>query len=155
MKKFFALVALICTVMISSTAMAANWVWLYSDSAYTIYVDNDSIRRDKNYSGYVFRAFVKWFYNDVGRNKIIENWRSKGKSIPDGLYNLSDCVELYYFKSGDGMKYYDIIKAIWHTRDGNTIPEMEYSSNELQWKIVSPGTINEAIFDAIRARVPN
>ena len=57
--KFFTLVALLCTVMISSTAMAANWVWIYSDKNFTIYVDNNSIRRDYNYSGYVFRAFTK------------------------------------------------------------------------------------------------
>ncbi|MBR4381972.1 MAG: hypothetical protein IKP64_00280 [Selenomonadaceae bacterium] len=155
MKKFFALVALLCTVMISSTAMAANWVWIYSDEAQTIYVDNDSIRRDKNYSGYVFRAFVKWIYNDEGRNRVIERRRAKGQPLPRGIYNLVDNVELCYFQSVDGIKYIDRKQSICHTRDGNSIPEMEYSHNEPQWEIINPGTIGEVLYDKIRARVPN
>ena len=155
MKKFFALVALLCTVMISSTAMAANWVWLYSDDAQTIYVDNDSIRHDRNYSGYVFRAFVKWIYNDEGRKRIIERRRAKGQPLPKGIYNLANEVDLYYFKTGDGVKYFDIVNTVWHTHDGNSIPELDFSRNEPQWSIISPGIINEAIFDAIYARVPN
>lgn len=82
MKKFIAIVALLCAVMVSSTASAADWVWIYSDNDYTIYVDNNSIRRDYNYSGYVFRAFTKTVYSDAGRNKEIERWRSSGLTFP-------------------------------------------------------------------------
>ena len=155
MKKFFALVALMCTVMISSTALAANWVWLYSDSAFTIYVDNDSIRRDRNYSGYVFRAFVKWIYNDEGRKRVTEIRRAKGQSLPKGIYNLADEVDLYYFKTGDGVKYFDIVNTVWHTHDGNSIPELDFSRSEPQWDIIPPDTINEVIYEKVRARVPN
>ena len=155
MKKFFALVALMCTVMISSTALAANWVWLYSDSAYTIYVDNDSICRDRNYSGYVFRAFVKFIYNDVGRNRVIERLRSQGQSLPKGIYNLADSTQLLYFKVADGIKYFSVVNLVWHTRDGKPIPEMDFSRSEPQWSIISSGTINEVIFKKVSARVPN
>lgn len=156
MKKFIALVALLCTVMISSTAAAANWVWIRSDDKFTHYVDNNSIRRDYNYSGYVFRAFVKIIYNEAGRNWQIEDWRTKfGEPLPRGIYSLSHEVALMYFKAADGMKYFDFVTGVFYTRDGNTIPEMGGSKNSPQWKIVTPDSIAEALFDAIYARVPN
>ena len=155
MKKFFVLVVLLCTVMISSTAAAANWVWIYSDSRFTIYVDNDSIRRDYNYSGYVFRAFVKWIYNDKGRNIKIEQRRAKGLSIPREMYNLSHCVSLEYFKVVGGMKYSAEFNSIYYTHDGITIPELEYSPVAPQWDLITPDSIGEAEFDAVYARVPN
>ena len=155
MKKLIVLVALLCTVMISSTAAAANWVWIYSDEYCTVYVDNNSIRRDRNYSGYVFRAFTKWILSDAGRNRAIEQWRANGRPLPRGIYNLSERIALCYFKMSDGMKYFDNIEAVFYTHDGNTIPEMGYSRNELKWNIVTPDSIGEAEFDAIYARVPN
>lgn len=157
MKKFFALVVLLCTVMISSTAMAAaDWVWIYSDEYRTIYVDNNSIRRDYNYSGYVFRAFVKKVYSDAGRNIEIEEWGSNGQPLPRGIYNLSHDIGLCYFKSDDGMNYFSALNAVYYTRDGNTIPEMGFSFNSLpRWYIIPPDTGIETIFDAVYARVPN
>ena len=156
MKKFFVLVALLCTLMISSTTMAANWVWIYSDDHFTIYVDNNSIRRDYNYSGYVFRAFVKQIFSDAGRNKAIDNYRASDKPLPRGIYNLSHYVSLEYFKISGGIKYWSSLDSVYYTHDGNTIPEMGYSFNSIQqWFIISPDTVGEAKFDAISARVPN
>ena len=157
MKKFFALVALVCTVMISSTAMAAaNWVWIYSDKDYTIYVDNNSIRRDYNYSDYVFRAFVKWIYSDTGRNKTIERWRSNDKPLPRGIYNLSHDIRLEYFKASGGIKYHTIVNCVYYNHDGNKIHDMSFSYSTLpQWFVITPESIGEAIFDAVYARVPN
>lgn len=157
MKKFFVLVALLCTMMISPTAMAANWVWIYSDEDSTIYVDNNSIRRDYNYSGYVFRAFVKWVYSDTGRNKEIERWRTKFREpLPRGIYNLSHYVLLEYFKTSDGIKYNSALNAVYYTHDGRTISEMEFSFDSVpKWFIISPDSIGEELFDKIYARVPN
>lgn len=157
MKKFIALVVMLCAVLVSSTASAAaDWVWIYSDDEFTIYVDNSSIRRDDNYRGYVFRAFVKTNYSDAGRNRAIEGWRSFGKPLPKGIYNLSHTVELFLFKEENTIKYCDIISHIAYTPDGNTIPEMTFfSKDSIQWGIISPDTFSEIIFDAVRARVPN
>lgn len=155
-KKLIVLVALMCTVMISSTAAAAaNWVWIYSTNEVTVYVDNNSIRRDYNYSGYVFRAFTKWVYSDAGRNRAIEYYRTEGLPLPRGIYNFSHHIALEYFKAADGMKYNYTVKCICYTHDGKTIPEMGFSNSELNWKLITPDTTAEAIFDAIYARVPN
>ncbi len=156
MKKFFALVAFLCTVMISSMAMAANWVWICSDENFTIYVDNNSIRRDYNYSDYVFRAFVKCVFSDSGRNRLIETRRAYGLPIPKGIYNLSYDVSLEYFKMSDGIKYNNLLNSTFYTYDGNTIPEMGFSFSSLQkWEIINPDSIGELKFDKIYARVPN
>lgn len=156
MKKLIVLVALLCTVMISSTAAAAaNWVWIYSDDRFTIYVDNNSIRRDYNHSGYVFRAFVKWIYSDAGRNTRIEWYRENAESLPRGIYSLSHSIHLDYFKVSDGIKYHCTVERVCYTHDGNLIPDMGFSTDSPQWSLVQPDSIGEALFDAIRARVPN
>lgn len=155
MKKFLALVVFLCTVMISSMAMASNWVWIYSDDNYTIYVDNNSIRRDYNYSSYVFRAFVKFVYSDAGRDKVIEDWRTDGRPLPRGIYNLSKSICLCYFKLTDGMKYFDTLNAVYYTLDGNIISEMGFTGNTHQWTIITPDSIAEDLFYKIGARVPN
>ena len=155
MKKFIALVVMLCVVLVSSTASAADWVWVLSDEDSTVYVDNNSIRRDYNYRGYVFRAFIKWVYSDAGRNKMIEGWRSSGISLPREIYNLSHDIKFFYFKEENGINCFDILSSVSYDRDGNTIPEMSFSYSELQWRIIPPDTIVERMFDVIRARVPN
>ena len=157
MKKFIALVVVLCAVMISSStaSASANWVWIYSDEYCTIYVDNNSIRRDYNYRGYVFRAFVKWIYSDAGRNRRIKNYRSAGLSLPKGMYNLSHDVVLEYFKAENGMKYSCTMDCVCYDKNGNTIPEMNFSKNQFEWRILPPDSIGEWIFDMVRARVPN
>ena len=154
-KKLIVLVALLCTVMISSTAAAANWVWIGSDDEITIYVDNNSIRRDYNYSGYVFRAFVKYVYNDTGRNRQIEWWRTNAGFLPKGIYDLSHKINLEYFKKENGLKHRCTVNSTCYKFDGNIIPEMGFSLSELQWDIINPDTVGEAVFDAVYARVPN
>lgn len=154
MKKLITLVALLFTVMISSTASAADWVWLYSDEYQTIYVDNNSIQRDYNYSGYVFRAFVKTVYNDAGRKRMIDDLRSSDITLPREIYNLSFIVELDYFKRANRMSYTAVMSAVFYDHDGNSIPGTGGSLSELQWEIISPDTINELMFYKIFARLP-
>ena len=156
MKKIFALVVLLCAVMISSTAAAAaNWVWIYSDEDYTIYVDKNSIRRDYNYPGYVFRAFVRWIFTETGRQKKLEQCRSLGIYLSKKCYDLSSMIYLEYFKEINGLKYTCTTKVISHDSEGNYIPELSVSKDTLNWNVITPDSVGEAIFDNIQARVPN
>ncbi len=151
MKKFIALVVVLCAVMISSSASAmASWRWIYYDKYRTIYVDKNSIRRDYNYRGYVFRAFVKWIHSEAGRQKEIEHYRSNGLPLPRGIYNLSDTVELYYFKEENGIKYCDMLNCVFYDNKGNAIPDMGFSKNTLKWNVITPDTLGEWIFDAVQ-----
>ena len=156
MKKLIALVVVLCAVMISSSASAmANWVWITSNEYFTIYVDNNSIRRDYNYHGYVFRAFEKRVYSEAGRQKEIEDRRSDGKLLPRGIYNLSYGIGLDYFKEENGIKYICTMDCVYYDKNGNILSEMGFSRNTLKWDIVLPDSVGEAIFDNIQARVPN
>lgn len=155
MKKFIALVVMLCAVLISSTASAAaDWVWIYSDEYRTIYVDNNSIRRDDNYRDYVFRAFVKWVYSDAGRNKQIEWYNSRGL-FPKGIYNISHDIYLDYFKIKNGVNYTGFLNRVCYDSNGNVISELGYSYSEPRWDIIQPDSIGETIFNAVRERVSN
>lgn len=155
MKKFIALVVMLCAVLISSSASAADWVWVRSDDAITVYVDNNSISRDYNYRGYVFRAFTKWVYSETGRQEFIEHYRSNGRSLPRGIYNLSYTISLYYFKLENSMEYSSLMNVNSYDKNGNPILNLCLSKDSIQWEIIPPDSIGEIMFDVIRARVPN
>lgn len=153
MKKFIAIVVMLCAVLFSSTASAtADWVWIYSNDNFTVYVDNNSIRRDYNYSGYVFRAFTKWMWS---QSHIDKYFRSKGEVPPKEFYNLSYSINLEYYKDENGIKYTATANSTCYTRDRKVIPEMSSSNDTLKWIIIPPDSVIERVFDTIRARVPN
>lgn len=87
MKKLFMVAAIFSVVMISSTALAANWVYITTneESGFDTYVDKDSIRHgitSKNFTRYNrsdgFSAYV-----DLRDNKstifLVGFWRENGK----------------------------------------------------------------------------
>ena len=156
MKKFIVLVVLLFALMIFSTASAeADWIWIYSDEYQTIWVDNNSISRDRNYSGYVFRAFVRWDYSKAGRDQIIKNILLTGVPLPKGYNNLSHRIGLEYFKEESGIKRRATMILTTHDKNGNIISVHDISNYPPQWVIIPPNTLGELIFDSIHVRVPN
>ncbi len=155
MKNFIALVVMLCAVLVSLTASAADWVWVASNKEHTIYVDNNSIRRDYNYPGYVFRAFTKKIYSETGRNRAIEHYRSKGSPVPQWIYNMSHSINLEYFKEENEIKYCGLLHVVLYDHDGKVIDSVENPYSEIKWNIIPPETMFGKEFDAIRARVPN
>ena len=151
MKNFSIIIVMLCVVFFSSTAFADNnWVWLHSDNVSTIYVNNNSIRRDTKQSGYVFYAVLKAVLTDAGRAKWIETMRSQGIT---GIQNLSHITYLQYYKSDNGNKYYSTGRVVFFDYNGNKIKEI--NKRNLDWGRISPGDVEETLFDNIRARVPN
>lgn len=155
MKKFIALVVVLCVVIISSPASASDWGWIYSNDYLTIYVDNSSLRRDYNYRGYVFRVFIKFLYSDKGRKKEIEYYRSNKKPLPREIYNLSYDIYLAYFKEENGIKYCDFVNRTSYTNNGENILDRNYSHDYPRWYIITPDSVGEVIFGAVHAKVPN
>lgn len=166
MKKFVALVVVFCAMMISSTSSAAEtieelferytgWRCIYSDDNYAIHIYTKSIRRDYNYNGYVFHAFVRWVFTETGRQKELEQYRSLGMYLSKECYNLSSQIYLEYFNEINGLKYICTMKLTSYDSKGNIIPKLSYSKNEFDWSVITPGSVGEKIFDAVYARVPN
>lgn len=152
MKKICLLVVMLCGLMFlsMSTVSAADWGWVYSNEGGTVYVDNNSIRRDSNKSGYVFYAFIKDVYSEAGKKVIIEDMRKQGIA---GIQNISFTLKLEYFKLDNGIKYHATLSGIFYDSKGNPIKEIK--NGKLNWQTITPDTYNETLFDNVRARVPN
>ena len=155
MKKFLALVVMICAVMISSTASAADyWLSIYSDDNLTVYIDNDSIHRDYNYSDYVFCAFVKQSFSDAKRQKMIDWYLARGAHSRQ-IYNFSHTVGLVYFKLENGIKRIATMQLVAYTHTGEPISEMSFSRSSPEWNVVVPDSIGEQEFNIAYSRIRN
>ena len=147
MKKIFLLAVVMLILNLPTvTKAAANWIWVYSDDYFSIWIDNNSVGRDSN----GFFAYFKWTYSNAGRNKIIEHRRSHNESI-SGFYNLHNCVRFKYFKNYGGIKYSSLMEYIFYDKNGNILDSL--SVNFFYWDRVTPDTYAEAEYDAAFARV--
>lgn len=156
MRKICLIGILLCAVMISSTSpafAAADWVWMYSDHLGTRYVDNNSIRRDYNQSGYVFHAFIRYVYTDIGREQEIRQMQKQGRTFPPEIQNLASMVELQNYRYDNGIKYCATSTMVFYDHNGSMITN--FTNNRPKWTIITSGTVEEVLFDNIRARVPN
>ena len=147
---------LITTIMLiinTTTALAADWVWIYSDDYCTICVDNDSIRRIPSQYGYVFRAFIKWTYSYAGVQQEIEQYAVNDSPLPKDIKNLSYEIKLNYFKYENDLKHIGYMKNVSYNYKGEIISEMGYSYDTPQWRMIVPDSIGEIIFDNVKSRV--
>lgn len=147
MKKIFLLSTLFMILIFSAKVnAAANWVWVYSDDYETIWIDNNSIGRDN----YGFFAYFKWTYSDAGRNKRIEERRSKGLSV-SGYYNLSHSVDFIYFNNQGRIKYLSNMGCAEYDKNGKILDS--WSDNNFNWHRIIPDSMGEVTYDAAYARV--
>ena len=98
----------------------------------------------------VFFAYFKETYSDAGVNRQIEINRSNGLPV-SGYYNLSDTVELVYFKNSGRTKYLSVMGYVDHDKDGNVLNS--WSTNYFNWHRIIPDTYGETKYDAAYARV--
>jgi len=102
MKKVLsAILILICGVAIFIPQVSAeDWVWIYSDSDHTDYVDNDSISRGDSYSDYDFKAVIKSQHNDYSEMR-----KNSDVSSIIGWYYFKNVNDVVYCKAGDLAAY--------------------------------------------------
>ena len=106
MKKLFTLAAVLLIMAISSTALAANWVYIATleEAGFDVYVDKDSIRhginsaqcnitRNDGFSAHVdikdrynqrSLIFLAWFWRENGKKhcQFLEVYDENGNSSP-------------------------------------------------------------------------
>ena len=153
-KKFCAaLVFVICSVAIFVPKVSAtNWVWVYSDSDKSIWIDNDSISRGGSYSDYDFKAIFKRTYSEEGRRKYIKKFISAGFNLQK-IYKLSYCIELDYFKNVNGVKSMAMPDLDYYTDNGEKIFE-GFHYKQIQYvPITSLNSYIETMYNAAYARV--
>ena len=160
MKKTFLMSALFMILNFSVANAEADWVWIYSNDQYSIWVDNNSISRGGKYLDYDFKAVIKKTYNDYGKEKTIELFVASAKNnglpisyLPKEIYKLSYVISQEYFKSVNGIKYISTIDGTYYTDDNQEISAISYHYDKLNWHQLKPDTIGEETYDAVYARV--
>lgn len=144
MKKIFLLATLMIIFIFPLKANAtANWVWVYSDEYFSIWIDNNSIGRDRN----GFFAYFKHTYSDAGVSRVIETRRLDVQEY----YNLSYSITFNYFKNENGIKYYTFMDGVDYDKTGNIIDS--FSMDDFNWSRVIPGSMGAIMYDAAYARV--
>ena len=147
MKKVVFLSALLMIFIFSAKVnAAADWIWVYSNSKISIWIDNNSIGRDNN----GFFAYFKETFSDAGKNRVIEARRSKGLSV-SGYYNFSQRIEFIYFNNQGRIKYLSNMGWAEYDKNGKILDS--WSDNNFNWHRIIPDSMGEVTYDAAYARV--
>ena len=136
MKKFSMLMAFLFAVMISSTALAADWVQLDGDKDSKFYIDKSSIKRgiESNY----FDFSRKDGYSAIVKMEFI---------MPDQTITMIHLVGLF---EDNGVKKYILLESL----DANGNIEAQQSDKaEPELADGSDGTIWPKVYDYVQKNV--
>lgn len=152
MKKFCLLVVMLCAVIFSSSASAANWIAVGEDEFGMRYYDSESIARDANQAGSVFHAIIRTDLSDNGHRFFVDQLSARGNA-PEEIQTATSILFLQYYKYDSGVKYCATAAINFYDADGKLLKE--YSNNQLTWDRVAPDSLEEDSFDKIAAHVTN
>ena len=134
MKNFLTATAFIFAVMISSTALAANWFLVYSGEYGDLYVDKDSIRHETTYSPSGFRADIKLIIKGFANAGDYEIWTHHYKEEGGTFYYFPEFLDHY---TPDGKKDNDHVdrsfwkEPTWYEVDGSEVEICYYAQQNL------------------------
>lgn len=137
MKKFSVLVAFLCAVMISSTALAADWVKIDTKDDSTVYVDKSSIVRGIQSKHYDFSR-------TDGCSAVIKI----EFVMPDQTITM---IHLVGFFEENGAKKYILLESL--TENGN-IEAQQLDKAEPEAADGTDGTIWPAVYDYVQKNLP-
>lgn len=159
MKKFFAWVTVIVTVLSLNFTMtqAAQWDFLIDMPPYsTYYIESSSVFCDElRDNEVIFHAFLKSVYTDEGRRKVLKRFRDDYGYLPDGATKITHSIFLEYFKWSKGVKYYTIDSETICQADGTIVRELSSRRSFHDWKVIVPGTISDTLFDLVGSILAN
>ena len=143
MRKVF-LTALIVVMMIGATALAANWLQIYTDNDENeIYFDTDSVQINSmtgNRDSVTFSAKFRMDYSDKGRQALI-NWYRDYSIMPAGIESLSHDISTIQFKKEGDKRYYHISDRESYTANGYEIAGMHYTNAEPTWQEIPVASV--------------
>ena len=121
----------IVAVMMTSTAIGANWVEIgeAKDKAFIHSLDIDSVRKLNTYSKQI--------------SYFIKNDYSKAEKTSDGKYYNYDVVQ---FEGDCENNRVSLIGAINYTKNGSVVNSYNWSYDD--WKTVFPDTVAESELNA-------
>ena len=118
----------------------SDWVQYGIDKDENVWTYNRNLNIKKEGDNYMVSAWAKRILSEKGREKIIQQMKSQGKSITgyeklteDKILNEVDCKN----------KRYKILSIISYDRDGKVL--LSENSKESSWNYVAPNS-NGSIF---------
>lgn len=143
MRKIF-LSTLAVVMLLASTALAADWVQIYTDeNDNAVFFDTDSvavssITGDRNSA--TFSAKFRMKYSDKGRNALID-WYRNNSIMPRDILSLSyDVTTINFRKTGDKREYY-IAERVSYTADGRVLEDMHFVNANPTWQNIPVASI--------------
>ena len=134
MKKFFVLAVFLFAVMISSTALAANWFLVNSGEYGDVYVDKDSIQYESTYSPNGFRTDIKLIIKGFANAGDYEIWTHHYKEEDGILYYFPEFLSHYNPDGNEDNSHVDRSfweEPSWYEITGYEIKVCEYVQNNL------------------------
>lgn len=143
MRKVF-LTTLMVIMMIAATALAANWIQVYTDNDdNVIYFDADSVQITsitENRDVATFSAVFRMEYSGKGRDALID-WYRNYSIVPAGIESLSYDITTIQFKKEGDKRYYHISDRDSFTASGAEIKGMHYRNSEPTWQEIPVASV--------------
>lgn len=143
MRKIF-LATLLVFMMSAATALAANWIQVYTDNDdNVIYFDADSVQINsitETRDVITFSAVFRMEYSEKGRQALI-NWYRDYSILPAGIESLSYDISTIQFKLENGKRYYHISDRDSYNANGAEIPNMHYRNAEPNWQEIPVASV--------------
>lgn len=133
MKKFSVLVAFLCAVMISSTALAADWVKIDTEDDSTVYVDKSSIIRG-----------IQSKHYDFSRNDGCSAIVKIEFAMPDQTVTL---INLVGFFEENGAKKYILLDSL---DENGKLTAQQAENIEVEKADGTAGTIWPKVYDYVQ-----
>ena len=143
MRKVF-LTTLLVIMMSAATALAADWVQIYTDdNDNVIFFDTDSVQitsMTANRDSVSFSAMFHMDYSDKGRQALI-NWYRDYSIMPAGIENLSYDLSTIHFKKEGDKRYYYISERVSYTAWDSQIEGMHYVNSNPEWQEIPVASV--------------
>lgn len=143
MKKFF-LATLLVVMMITSTALAADWEQIYTDEYENkIFFDTSSVKTAVNDGiNATFSATFRIEYSAQGREALID-WYRYNSIVPRDIETVSYQFETINFRKSGDMRNYYMITSTAYRADGSVIEDMQFTNPNPTWQDVPLNSLLE------------
>jgi hypothetical protein len=132
-KMMMSLLLALMLTFVPSCLFAAEYVEIYSDSDYLIYLDTSSIQDQGTY----YQAWTKWVFRGEAKKEISE------------LHNKEVDHELALKAYSKKNKQTSLLAQHVYDKNGKVIFSRDYASQPISWNSVVPDSIGELVIEAV------
>lgn len=141
MKKYFMMLAFMCTLIFTTSVFASNWVSIYKDNlGNEWHIEADTVKVDKNSNGVVeFHANFSKVFSEQGLKAEAENFAKSGEEkFPENVAFEMQCI---HFKEEGGKIYLSVTDSFYFDSNGKPIPEFNYVDKAIEWHTIKQDSV--------------